>query len=244
MAAMTEMFNSKLNDFQQELQKAHPSTSTSSLAAEFTTFRQFILSALETVQKQVEFLARDIDRLEMQGRRKILLLHGVPEGKTENTASLITSVISDKLQISSFSSDLISRSHRLGRPSGKKPRPILVKFREAAIRNKVWFAKTKLKGSGTTLSEFLTKSRHHVFMEARARFGITNCWSRDGRIHILAPDGSHHNVECMVELDAVPTAPVRSSPALPTNKPTASDPKRRQRSRSKDVHPTRKNVKK
>ncbi|XP_047538577.1 pickpocket protein 28-like [Vanessa atalanta] len=91
------------------------------------------------------------------------------------------------------------------RPLDSKPRPIVVKFTETAIRDKVWFAKTKLKGTGVTESEFLTKSRHNVFLEARKRFGINKCWTRDGLIHIIAPDGSRHRAECLSDLDSIST---------------------------------------
>lgn len=45
------------------------------------------------------------------------------------------------------------------------------------IRDKVLFAKTKLKVTGITESEFLMKSGHDVFLEARKRFGVGKCWT-------------------------------------------------------------------
>ncbi|CAH2090039.1 unnamed protein product [Euphydryas editha] len=68
-------------------------------------------------------------------------------------------------------------------------------------KSPVWFAKTKLKGTGFTESEFLRKSRYNVFLEAKKRFGIGKCCTRDGCIYIIAPDGSRNRIVCSSELD-------------------------------------------
>ncbi|XP_045541403.1 protein unc-13 homolog C-like [Papilio machaon] len=221
-ATISEMFNARMSEFQRELQKSSPVPVTaSSLAEEFSSFKKFIASVLETMQKQIEFLSRDIDRMELQRRRKIILLHGISEDKTEDTAEVVSKLISNKLKVPDASTSCISRCHRLGRTAGKKPRPIIVKFREVSMRDKTWFSKTKLKGSGITQSEFLTRNRHNIFLEARKRHGITNCWTKDGIIHVLASDGSIHQVESLSELDAVP---IEASPASSAQS-TATDGK-------------------
>lgn len=51
---------------------------TSALAQDYWAFKRFTLDALECLQRQMEFFARDMDALEMRGRRKMLLIHGVP----------------------------------------------------------------------------------------------------------------------------------------------------------------------
>lgn len=67
----------------------------------------------------------------------------------------------------------------------------------------MWFAKTKFKGTGITQSEFLTKSGHGVFIAARQHFGVNKCWTRDGVIYVVAPDGSRRKVERMLDLDNI-----------------------------------------
>lgn len=225
LSAMSELFNSRMAEFQQELQKtgtAAPSTST--LASEFASFKKFIASALETVQRQVEFLGRELDRLEMKGRRKMLLMHGVPEEQSEDIAAVVVATINKRLNVTECTQSSITRCQRLGRPSDKKTRPVMVKFSEVPVRDKVWFAKTKLKGSGLTLSEFLTKTRHAMFMQARHRFGVSKCWTRAGIIHVLAPDGSLHQVDSLADLDAIAGAAGAAPSVHPTiqteDKPT------------------------
>lgn len=51
---------------------------TSSLAQDYWAFKRFIFDALECLQRQMDFFVRDMDALEMRGRRKMLLIHGVP----------------------------------------------------------------------------------------------------------------------------------------------------------------------
>ncbi|XP_023949504.2 uncharacterized protein LOC112054076 [Bicyclus anynana] len=197
-SAMSDMFYTKMDEFQQELQKntaSKTAVTTSSIAADFASFKIFIVSTLKTLQQQVEFLRMEMDRQEMRQRRKMLLLHGISEAKAENLTARVTSIFAQHLDLPNFSSSSIKTSYRFGRSSGGKPRPIVVKFTDTTVRNKVWFAKTKFKGTGFTQSEFLTKSRHDTFLEARKRFGVTNCWTRDGCIFIVGSDGVRHRVE-------------------------------------------------
>ncbi|CAH0715155.1 unnamed protein product, partial [Brenthis ino] len=193
-----------------DLNKTSSPDTVSSIAAEFTSFKNFIHTALTSLQKQVEILSREVDRMEMSRRRKMLLFHGVAEKKNEDTTTVVTSVVAEHLDLPNFASANIGSSYRLGRSSGDKRRPIVVKFTNVQVRDSVWFAKTRLKGSGITESEFLTKRRHELFLEARRRFGIGKCWTRDGLINIIAPNGSRYRAECMSDIQCIPEAPPKS----------------------------------
>ncbi|XP_047543359.1 uncharacterized protein LOC125075693 [Vanessa atalanta] len=208
-SAMSEMFHTRMNEFQHELQKNSSSkiaATTSSIAADFEAFKIFIIATLNTLQHQVEFLRTELDRQEMRRRRKMLLLHGIPERKTENLNSRVVSVFAEHLDLPNFSSSSIKTTYRLGRSPTKKPRPVVVKFTDVMVRKQVWYAKTKFKGTGITQSEYLTKPRHDLFLEARKRFGVTNCWTRDGYVYIISPDGVRHQVECRGDLELIPVA--------------------------------------
>lgn len=192
----------RMAQFECQLQKSSAPTTVEAIAADYAAFKTFTLAALKALQQQVELLARDVDHQEMRSRRKILLLHGLPEDSKEDPAEVVTKVVSTKLKVTNFTSAHISRCHRMGRASGPdRPRPMLVKVRDFTMRDQVWFAKTNLKGTNITLSEFLTKPRHVAFMAARERFGIKNCWTRDGLIHVSGPDGKRHRISCIGELN-------------------------------------------
>lgn len=166
--------------------------------------------------------------MEMHSRRKILLLHGVVEVKGENLVEVISNVIKTHLKLDGFNASDIKRCHRMGRPTAPhKHRPILVKFQQVVMRDKIWFAKTKLKGSGITASEFLTKSRHDVFMAAREKFGVTKCWTREGCVYVLSTDGERHRVVTMADLNKIVTGLNQEpSKVTPTAKPGTGKPKR------------------
>lgn len=198
---MAEDFNTQMAAFQKKyqtsvLQGASPDTK---LLSDFTSFRSFVLSSLKILQSQVELLFSVCDKVEMQSRKKILLLHGVPEISNEECNNIAANVFENKLGLSNIS---LKRCHRLGKAKPNKPRAILIKFQDSSEKSKVWYAKNKLKGSGVTLSEFLTSARRATFMAARQRFGITNCWTKDGIIVVRGQDSSLHHVTSLVELDA------------------------------------------
>lgn len=177
---------------------------------------------MKSLQDQISLLARESDNQEMRARRKILLIHGVPEEKDEDTTASVVKVVSDKLKVAEFTASDVGRCHRMGRSSGAdRPRPILVKVRDMSLRQQLWFAKTALKGSGITMSEFLTKPRHDTFMAARQRFGVTKCWTRDGYVYVLGPDNKRHRISSLGELTQIQApAPLKKKPEVTLQKKT------------------------
>ncbi|XP_059050853.1 uncharacterized protein LOC131845780 [Achroia grisella] len=198
---MMEHFNTRMAAFQDNLEKASGAPVTLvSLAADFSNFKSLIGDSLINLQHQVQVLAQQQDHLEMHSRRKILLIHGIREDCDANLTLQVTKLFAEKLKVS-ISLDNISRIHHMGRVTGGKPRPILVKFRSIEVRNKVWTAKTGFKSSGITMSEFLTKVRHEAFMNARKHFGISKCWTQNGAVLIIGTDGKKHQVSSGADLN-------------------------------------------
>lgn len=224
------MFTQQMDDFKGRIEKsASPSRATaSSVATEFTSFRTFIIGALQILQNQLQVVSREVDNLEMRSRRKFLLLHGVSEERNEDISEVIVQTVVQTLKVKGFTKDAISRSHRMGR-AADRPRPILFKLHDAELKSTVWHAKTGLKGTGITMSEFLTKSRHDTFMAARQRFGLSKCWTKDGSVFILAPDGTRHRICSQQELDNIrlPDAQMQAPRAPAVIKETVVAPKSR-----------------
>lgn len=213
---MMEALNRRMDQFEGELQKTPPSSNTtSSLAAEFAAFKVFTAEIFRGFQ-QLGILAQNIDNLEMNSRRKILLFHGVKEEEKQDLAALVVNIVCNQFKLPHFAVSSISRCQRMGRTTSDKPRPILVKLKNFDERNKIWLTKSSLKGTSITLSEFLTRPRHQAFMEARQRFGINKCWTRDGFVHIIGPDGKRHRISSVCELLKI--APEVSNP-LPATAP-------------------------
>ncbi|KAJ8718666.1 hypothetical protein PYW08_002903 [Mythimna loreyi] len=207
MTEMMSLFEKRMSNFEAELHKnPEPGTSVSkdSMVSDFTSFKKFILEALECLQKQVDLLALGLDNLETHGRRKMVLLHGVTEQAKEDTAQVFAEVVRCHLKLTDFTVGNIRRCHRMGRQAGtSKPRPILCKLQDIHLRDSIWFAKTRLKGTGITVSEFLTKPRHQLFMSAREKLGVNNCWTKQGHIYVLDSDGSRHRVNSLHDLNNI-----------------------------------------
>lgn len=214
LSEMGQMFQTTMEEFEGKLHRSKsPSLDITSLTNEFTIFKSYVLKSLRTLQDQITMVGSEIDKLEMRGRRKILLVHGVPEVSQEDTVGVVVRTVSEKLKLSGFTKDSISRCHRMGRTTSDKPRPILCKLRDVEVRDQMWSSKTALKDTGVTISEFLTKTRHDTFMAARKRFGVTRCWTRQGFVFVLGHDGVRHRVSFMDELNKIPQVEVSAPKA-------------------------------
>ncbi|KAM3963323.1 uncharacterized protein ACR2FA_002689 [Aphomia sociella] len=211
---LKQHFSGRMAAFQHDLDRANATSAPATLSAltsEFSSFKFIMMETLCNLQQQVVLIARQQDQLEMRTRRKMLLLHGVPEGSGDNSSGDVVGIVSEKLKLP-ISTDSFSRCHRMGHAAGGKPRPILIKFRSVEVRDKIWFTKTLLKSSGFTLSEFLTKERHDAFMLARKHFGVSKCWTRNGYVIIEGSDGERHRVASAAEVNGVIKAlPVAAS---------------------------------
>lgn len=196
--------HSRMAAFEEELKSpAAKADTVKSISADFQCFRAFVMASFGALQKQVQMLTAEVDAMEMRSRRKMLLVHGVPEVKEENTASLVLDVARTHLSMAELKPEDLRRAHRMGRPSAVsgKPRPVLVKFQDIGVRNKVWMSKTAFKGTSFTISEFLTPRRHKLFREARQKLGVTKCWTRDGQIFAVSPDGKRQSIASSQDLE-------------------------------------------
>lgn len=203
---ISELF-SRMGSFEERLQKATspplPAHSDlSELAHEFAEFKATVWQALSRLKAQTDLLSLGLERHENYMRRRVLLFHGVPESKDEKVSDVVVRVLHDKMQLTDLTSTDLESCHRLGHLSTKS-RPILVRFHDLEHRRLIWDTKTTLRDTGIIVSEFLTKSRHDVFMAARKHFTVRNCWTSEGKIVILLPDKSRRKIEILSELQSL-----------------------------------------
>lgn len=203
MEAMTATFTSRMHQYEESLQKmsseAPGHKDLSSLSQDFSNFKALMWRTVTLFKSQIELLVQGLDKHEMASRRKVLLLHGIHDDTNISSTQTVLNVLSKHLKLTDIHAEDFVSCHRLGTP-GNKPRPILVRFSSFKHRSAVWSAKTCLRGTGITISEFLTKTRHDVFMSARKHFGMQQCWTIEGKISIQLPDKSRSKVETMPEL--------------------------------------------
>ncbi|KOB67717.1 Uncharacterized protein OBRU01_09091 [Operophtera brumata] len=204
MEEMAGTFESRMLHMESGLQKLTgteqpPHKDLESLSREFVDFKTFVWKSMAMMKAQLELLVLGLDRQETASRRKVLLFHGIAESPEMAVGDTILRLLADQFKMADITPEQLAVCHRLG-TNTSKPRPILVRFANFAFRNVVWNSKTALKNTGITVSEFLTKSRHDVFTAARGHFGMRHCWTSEGKIVILLPEGKRRRIESMSEL--------------------------------------------
>lgn len=153
------------------------------------------------LKEENEELATSLDELQQYTRRNSLRIFGLKEEKNENVDQAVVNILNDKLGVA-ISIDNIDRCHRLGafRPGSQKPRAIIIKFTSYRYRAKVFHEKKKLKGSGITIREDLTRARMEILNNAYEQFGFKNVWSNDGVI-IVNKNSRKTRIKSLHELE-------------------------------------------
>ena len=138
---------------------------------------------LNSLEIENKTLSEMIDDQEQYSRRNCLLLHGVDEEDVEDTDQKIIKVIAEEMDIQLVEEDL-DRTHRIGKKSDGKSRPIIIKFARYNVRKKIYSNKKKLKGKNVMITESLTTARVKLLKEAQSKYKsrVKNVWTTDGRI--------------------------------------------------------------
>lgn len=163
------------------------------LQEEISEFKTHVWSILNLLRQQISEIARSVEVSEMRHRRKYLLVSGIPED-IEELPVYVAKLFNSKLGVPDISCDKLNICHRLGILSEGKCRPVLVRFSEYSDKSSVWKKKTAFKGTSYVVSEFLTRRRQSLFLQARQHFGMKNCWTADGIIMVKLSDGSRHRI--------------------------------------------------
>ena len=160
---------------------------------EFEKERQVQKQVIEELRGEVSSLnekrnsiTEQVDQQEQYSRRNRLLIHGIAERNQENTDDLALEIFREKLDIELTQRDL-DRTHRIGKNDKRsnRPRPVIVKFIRYNDRKKIFSKKKRLKNSGISITESLTKLRMSKLAKAREEFGFSNVWTVDGRISYI-----------------------------------------------------------
>jgi len=157
---------------------------------------EFVDKRLDNLQAENDLLKEKTDDLEQRNRLENLRVFGIPEKSNENTDQLVID-LAKKLNVTLDKSH-ISRSHRVGRKNGEKPRAIIVKFVSYASRQKMFMAKKQLKGTGTSIKEDLTQIRQNILRKASENFD--EVWSQNGVI-IIKDGEDYHRIRTVRKLN-------------------------------------------
>ena len=165
---------------------------------------------LEDLEGKFDELENKVDDQEQRNRNYCLMLHGCPENLGENTNEVVVQVLKDKLEIEGFSSLNITRSHRTGVRQGTgrnlrssqgktKTRPIIFRLNNWSDRRNIFSNKKKLKGTGLSITENLTKTRMHLLNVAERKYGKGKVWTIEGRV-MTKIDDSYVTINSIADL--------------------------------------------
>lgn len=147
-------------------------------------------------------LSDAVDELEQYGRRNAVRIWSktMPELPDENTDDLVLQY-AEKVGVQ-LPPNSIGRSHRVGKPSPGKTRPIIVKFTTYNTRKRLYDARKNC--DDVYVSEDLTRTRSSIFYKARLErnYGrFKHCWTTDGRINIRLQDDRKRVISTLAQLD-------------------------------------------
>lgn len=160
---------------------------------------QNTVDKLDDLQKKYIDIEDILDEKEQNSRRNCLVVFGVPDNDRENTNDIIMGIIKNNLIIKVQPGE-IDRSHHLGPKSHKKdkPREIIIKFAQYNIRDKVYKAKKRLKGSTPNMHilESLTAKRVKLLdgLRKKLKDKLATSWTQDGCFHLLTNSNQRYVV--------------------------------------------------
>ena len=149
-------------------------------------------------------LSQEVDDLEQYTRRTNVRIYGVAEQPEENTGNLAVDFFKSELNVDVASND-ISRSHRVGKKSGAKPRLIIVRLTKHNTKVAVMSRRRVLEEHKRpfNLQEDLTINRREIlkYLNKDIEEGIVSkVWTVDGVIS-FRPSGDSSVIERCTSLE-------------------------------------------
>ncbi|KAJ2937355.1 hypothetical protein O0L34_g19240 [Tuta absoluta] len=194
----------RMTELENQIQNASgtKATTVAKVAEELRVFRDLTWKILGLLRNQIADCAGLLDDMETRKRRKVLIFNGILETPDEKCRDKIIDILKKILKPEDVP-DSFKACHRIGQAADGSARPILVRFHNLELKSKVWYGKSKLKGTKIAAKEFLTRSRQSVFLKARQHFGMTNTWTQEGIINIKTSDGKRHKLRSAEEFDVL-----------------------------------------
>lgn len=140
---------------------------------------QEALSSRDLKQKELE------DRIEVQeqySRSNNVRIFGVPETEAEKVEEVVAKLCSEKLKVKVSAED-IDHSHRLKGKEGAH-RPIIIRFCRRSVRDEIYRAKSKLRGTSIVIREDLTKERMCIIKNLVSKTSYKDVFTSNGNVFV------------------------------------------------------------
>lgn len=156
----------------------------------------FLIDRMKRYEDQISKLQENLneandklEQLEQFSRLDGVRLFGLPEKNDENITDQVVSLFNTKLQVDVKSED-ISACYRLKAKEGSI-RPVMIKFSGRSVKNEIYRAKSKFKGTKFILREDLTKQRASAVSDLNKRFTNKNVFTNSGNVFVKWNDKIH-----------------------------------------------------
>lgn len=142
---------------------------------------------VDSLQGENSNLRNKLDDLEQYGRRNNIRIFGFKEERGEDTVAKVVDLVNSKLNVQISSRD-IDACHRLGKAENGKPRAIICKFVSRLVRDRIYFAKSKLKGAKMSIKEDLTREKMALYKKVTESFDFRQVWTVRGKVFLSHND--------------------------------------------------------
>lgn len=171
-----------------------PGVDTGDTETILAEFERKMMEALDGLKSELTSLKnvflKQSEELDRKSFADSLIIHGIAEVASEDLYVKVCDIVKTKINVA-ISKDDLSLCYRVGKKlvGADKGRPVAVKFVRRWKRNEVFNNKRKLKGSGVTVSEMLTRSVQQLFKLVKQYVDKKRCWTRNGNVYITTDEG-------------------------------------------------------
>lgn len=143
---------------------------------------------LERAFERIDELETKRNDLEQQGRKNSIRVLGLTDDNkkesVEDTVEKVVELVKSFGNVNICDSD-IDTAHRLGVYQQGRPRPIICKFVQRRKKTEIIKERKKLKNTGVTIVEDLTKTNQQRLKDAYSLPCVERTWSSDGKLFVL-----------------------------------------------------------
>ena len=122
--------------------------------------------------------------------------HSTQTSSQKQPSSTTTS--SSTSSTSTTSTSWASKVSESGRRQDNRGRPIIIKLASYRVRQSILKSRRRLKNTGISINEDLTKPNYDILKQTRSSSNVTAAWSQDGRIFVALASNSGTNIKKLV----------------------------------------------
>ena len=145
----------------------------------------------DTDSKELQKMKIEINRLGQYTRKDSCRMFGVKECEGEDCRAVVCAEIQGRLGVNIVPSDIVV-AHRLPKTKKQKYRPIIVKFRDRELKWDILRVRKKLKGSGVSIAEDMTKENFDLMLRAQDSGYFTSVWFSNAKVWAVDKANKKH----------------------------------------------------